>query len=259
MNRIAQLSEEPITAVGDLVESAKTVSPSTATEAESHAFFAPLHYERNYAYPLVVWLHGPQDSEDQLRRIMPLVSMRNYVAVAPRGTLAADVETGQGGYHWQPSADHIELAEQRVFECLELAQQRFHIDSSRIFLAGYAEGGTMAYRIALSHPRHFAGVLSLGGAFPTGDRPLRNVNQSRRLPLLLAAGRDSTIYSEAMVCRDLRLLHAAGMTVTLRLYPCGDELSSGMLADIDRWMMEQVCPSGSACRNATGRQTDQSC
>ena len=259
MNRIEQLSEEPFTAVGDIVETAKNMDIPAATEAESHAFFAPLHYERHYAYPLVIWLHGPQDSEAQLRRIMPLVSMRNYVAVAPRGTLAADVETGQRGYHWQQSADHIQLAEQRVFECLELAQQRFHIDSLRIFLAGYAEGGTMAYRIALNHPRHFAGVLSLGGALPTGNCPLCHVKESRRLPLLLATGRDSTYYSEAMVCSDLRLLHAAGMTVTLRQYPCGDELSSGMLSDIDRWMMEQVCLSGSVCHNAAGHQTDRSC
>ena len=45
---------------------------------------APLHYERNYAYPLVVWLHGPGDNERQLQRIMPLVSMRNFVSIGPR-------------------------------------------------------------------------------------------------------------------------------------------------------------------------------
>src|SRR4051794_19841644 len=52
------------------------------------AVFAPLHYESNYAYPLLVWLHGPGDDESQLKRIMPLISMRNYVGVGPRGTVA---------------------------------------------------------------------------------------------------------------------------------------------------------------------------
>jgi hypothetical protein len=39
----------------------------------------------------------------------------------------------------------------------------------------------------------------------------------------------------------LRLLHSAGCTVALRQYPGGDELTTGMLADINRWMMERVC------------------
>src|SRR3954470_13867118 len=51
----------------------------------AYATFAPIHYEKRYAYPLLVWLHGDAGSERELRQIMPLVSMRNYVAVAPRG------------------------------------------------------------------------------------------------------------------------------------------------------------------------------
>ena len=36
------------------------------------------------------------------------------------------------------------------------------------------------------------------------------------------------------------LFHAAGMSVTLRQYPCGDELTTQMLRDLDVWLMEQV-------------------
>ena len=49
----------------------------------AHATFGPQHYEPQYAYPLIVWLHGRGDDERQLLRVMPHVSMRNYVAVAP--------------------------------------------------------------------------------------------------------------------------------------------------------------------------------
>ena len=41
-----------------------------------------------------------------------------------------------------------------------------------------------------------------------------------------------------LVCQALRLLHIAGMTVTLRQYPSGDALSDSMLSDVDQWMME---------------------
>ncbi len=257
MNRIQQLATAPSIAADNVTESSKCVDIGLRGEAVCHALFGPLHYESAYGYPLVVWLHGPEGDEQQLRRIMPLVSMRNYVAVAPRGTVAADAETGQGGYRWRQSDDHILLAEQRVFECIELAKHRFNVAPSRIFLAGYAEGGTMAYRVALNHPRRFAGVMSLGGAFPAGDCPLRYLNEARRLPLLLSTGRDSTCYSEAMVCHDLRLLHSAGMSVTLRQYPCGDELAGNMLSDIDGWLMEQICPTDPVDRDATGQRADR--
>ncbi len=32
------------------------------------------------------------------------------------------------------------------------------------------------------------------------------------------------------------------MSVCLRVYPCGDELRTIMLSDMDRWIMEQVAP-----------------
>jgi hypothetical protein len=44
------------------------------------------------------------------------------------------------------------------------------------------------------------------------------------------------------VCEDLRLLHTAGLSVTLRQYPCGHELAPQMLADANRWIMEQINP-----------------
>jgi phospholipase/carboxylesterase len=61
------------------------------------------------------------------------------------------------------------------------------------------------------------------------------------VPCFLATARLSRCYPEQQVCRDLRLLHAAGCMVALRHYPCGDELTTAMLSDLDRWLMDQVC------------------
>ena len=209
----------------------------------AHALFAPLHYASGYAYPLVVWLHGCGGDERQLQRIMPLVSMQNYVAVAPRGIRLPDAEPSpRECYGWLQADDHIQQAEQRVFDSIELAQRKFHISPRRIFLTGFDSGGTMALRLAMSHPGRFAGVISLCGAFPTGGTPLGNLVAARRLGVFLATGRGSEKYPAAQVCEDLRLLHTAGLSVTLRQYPCGHELQPQMLADINRWIMEQINP-----------------
>jgi len=223
-----------------------------------HAVFAPLHYERGYAYPLIVWLHGPDDDERQLKRIMPLISMRNYVAVAPRGTVPSTTRTGHEAFAWCQTEEHIALAEHYVTQCVRSVRAEFNIAPARIFLAGYECGGTMALRLGLCHPQLFAGVLSLGGPFPEGFMPLGRLVEVRRLRWFLATGRDSQQYCPDKVCENLRLMYAAGLTVNLRQYPCGDELTTQMLADMDRWIMEQVVSGTTVASGSIGQQTGRS-
>ncbi len=243
MNRIQQLVDE------ELDQSALTHAPSIGlTDAserriefdDSYCIFTPKHYEQNYAYPLIVWLHGAEDDERQVTCVMPHVSDRNYVAVGPRGTAAA--ADGAAGYRWEQIPRQIATAETSVMASITAARRWLNVAPSRIFLAGYGDGGTMAYRIAMMRPDVFAGVLSFGGAFPTNWRPLANYHSARRMKVFLAAGLESDSYGEAGVGRDLRLFHSAGMAVCVRLYPCGDDLTTTMLSDMDRWIMEQVAP-----------------
>jgi len=220
---------------------ADAASCTTGSLAFPHALFAPLHYAPGYAYPLIVWLHGRGGDERQLQRIMPLVSMRNYVAAAPRGALLSDADSSERADCGWPQADAaLRLAEQRALDCIELARSKFHVNPKRVFLAGFDDGGTMALRLAMGRPERFAGVISLCGPFPTGGAPLGNLIAARRLGLFLAAGRAGRRYAPAQVCEDLRLLHTAGLSVTVREYPCGDQLDPRMLADVNRWIMEQI-------------------
>jgi phospholipase/carboxylesterase len=208
-------------------------------EAAPHATFTPIHYEPGYAYPLLVWLHTDASNEHELRQVMPKVSMRNYVAVAPQGSWKDSRHRGRHG--WRQATDMIEDAELRIADCIASAQRRFNIHPKRIFLAGHGGGGTMAVRVAWNDPARFAGVVSINGPLPNQQSPLRRVNELRQLPCLLATSRDSQSYPQSQVCDDLRLLHAAGCTVALRQYPGRDGLTKWMLADVDRWMMELVC------------------
>src|SRR5215203_5866783 len=126
MNRLVLVSDD-------------TVSASTVAGHENHheqlstrqrrtglgfdlpySTFAPIHYEPGYAYPLVVWLHDSDSNERELSQIMPLVSMRNYVAIAPRGT--CELKKDRGRYGWRQSADAIESAQSRIAECVAVAK-----------------------------------------------------------------------------------------------------------------------------------------
>ena len=227
----------------------------TAAGDTVQSLFAPLHYEPGYAYPLLVWLHGLHADERHILRIMPMVSMQNYVAVAPRGLPVTAAEEGRSGLGWQQTDEQIQQAEQRVFDAIEMTGRKLHVSPHRVFLAGCDCGGSMALRLAMSHPDRFAGVLSLCGSLPMGGTLLANLSAIRRLPMFLAVGRDSHGYPQTQVCDDLRLLHSAGVSVTLRQYPCGHELAPQMLLDVNRWMIEQVTTPNEATSAADTRRS----
>jgi phospholipase/carboxylesterase len=204
-------------------------------QAPPHCLLAPLHYEPNYHYPLVVWLHPAGGDERELHQVMPLISLRNYASAAVRGPAPL-----KGGYDWPQTLGGIGMAETRVADAVALARSRFNVHKGRVYLLGYETGGTMALQLALRNPGLYAGGVSINGPFPAKHAPLARLPQLRQSRLLISHCRDSETYPTDRICQELALFHAAGMSVTLRQYPCGDELTTQMLADVDAWLMEQI-------------------
>ena len=243
MNRIkigplAQLSSL------DIPQERRSIERSQCFESSGleYSFFIPMHYQPKHAYPLVVWMHSEKQDQEQLLKVMPQVSTQNFVGLAVRGT---DFGNAQG-FNWLQSPDSIESACQGVQSAIELACRRFTIHRDRVFIAGLDNGGTMAFRLAFSHPERFAGVASFGGSLPANLAPLSNWRNSRDLPVFWTQGRNSTRFPEANLCRQLRLLHIAGFDVTLRQYPAANETPSNAYADFNCWVMEQISKTGTA-------------
>lgn len=239
MNRLTTLAP-PVPFTPKRRELAKARQCTTPSHADIQTF-TPLHYEPNYQYPLLVWLHDDGGEARDLQRVMPLISVRNYVGVS----IAGESLGVRRGWGWQQSADSIVAAENKLADALELATSKFRIHQDRIFLAGNGVGGTLATRLALRNPGRFAGALSLGGQFPAGQSPLSMLAAARRLPLFIAHCRDSVRYPIERLCDELKLFHTAGLGATIRQYPCGDEVTTQMLHDVDVWLMERV--TGCVC------------
>jgi phospholipase/carboxylesterase len=234
MNRLSP-ALSPQSSITTQTRDHRPPSRAAARAAQPQCLLVPQHYEPNYSYPLLVWLHDAGGSERELHTIMRLVSLRNYVSLSVRGTRPL-----ARGFGWEETADALFAAQTSVAEAVAQARQRFNVHPRRIFLAGAGQGGTLAMRLALRSPELFAGAASLGGKFPRGHAPLARLDAARQSRLLVMHCRDSQTYTVEHVCGELSLYHAAGMSVTLRQYPCGDELTTQMLHDLDVWLMEQV-------------------
>jgi phospholipase/carboxylesterase len=198
---------------------------------------SPAHYVPKHAYPLIIWLHSEADNERQLINIMRHVSDQNYVAIAPRGPLT---EACGYTYTWSQAETAVYAARQYVHDCVRIAREKFNVNREHMFLAGLHSGGTMALRIALAEPELFAGAVSIGGKFPLGCQSLLRYKAAQDLPLLMMRGLEAEHYTEADVCEELRLVHAAHLQAHFRHYNCGDELRVPMLQDLNRWCMERV-------------------
>lgn len=183
--------------------------------------------EKAYAYPLFVWLSGTGKGDFRLSKVMPKISLRNYIGIAP------ELRSPANG---SPSEEQNEV----VFECLDKACIQYNINSSRIFLAGAGEGGQLALNLAMTHSDYFAGVISLGGEFPQNPSLMGDLRSVRKTPVFMAQSREDETYGESAFCDDLKMLHVGGFSVTARQYPGSEPLMDQMLHDIDVWMMEII-------------------
>ena len=196
------------------------------TAIGTEGMFVPTGYEPGYAYPLLVWLPDASRGRFDLGRTMSRVSLRNHVAVQP---LRAD----------DANADREAL----VWRAIDNVRDRVSINPRRIFLLGQGSGGTEAFRIACRHATAFAGVISIGGSFPLREGLFGRLEEVRRLPMLLCCHREAPAEVVGPTDSTLRLFHAAGAMLAMRIYPGRNDLSKTILADVNRWLMDEICGS----------------
>src|SRR5262249_14796352 len=82
--------------------------------------FLPTGYEPNYPYPLLVLFHGHGGSEEQILRLAPRLSRRNYICISLRGPeLLGPRADGRLGYTWGMDGHYDALLEDYVFRAVE--------------------------------------------------------------------------------------------------------------------------------------------
>lgn len=243
MNRIklSPLASSPVSEPTSQVASKNapfTFDRPVASSEQETCLFGPLQYEKNYAYPLIVWLHSDSQKATQLQSILPEISMQNYVGVAPQ----APVGNFQCGYHWDQDFDSIQTAQESVFDAIDVACKRFNIAKKRIFLAGLGGGATMALRIAMKQPEQFAGVIALNGPMPEGHSVLSRWKEARQLPVFWAHHKSSQgKTSAAAMCQNFQELFTYGfLNLVAREYPTLKNLENLAPREINKWIMEQV-------------------
>jgi phospholipase/carboxylesterase len=201
--------------------------------------FLPTGYEPRYPYPLLVFFHGQGGNEEQILRLAPRLSRRNYICISLRGPLALGARRdGRLGFTWGEGG-HDTLIEEYMLRAVEQTRRNYHVHSERIYLAGFGDGGTLAYRLGLTFPERLAGVISLNGCMPRQGGPLLRLPEIRGLRIFIGHGIANAVVPLSLAKADARLLYSAGLAVAMHTYPATHRLHPDMLRDINRWIIDR--------------------
>jgi phospholipase/carboxylesterase len=102
-------------------------------------------------------------------------------------------------------------------------------------IAGFSQGGAVAYQLALSDPRPLAGLLALSAYFPTA-RSIRLHPANRELPILVCHGSLDPVVPEDLGHQSHQTLLAMGYAAGYKTYPIGHNVSPEEIADVSRWL-----------------------
>lgn len=110
-----------------------------------------------------------------------------------------------------------------------------NIDSSRIVLAGFSQGGAVAYQTALSYPRPLAGLLAMS-TYLTRSHIIKFSDGNKALPIQIYHGTMDPVVPEVLGKQAYQLLKDKGYEVDYYTYPMQHGVCADQIADISKWL-----------------------
>lgn len=199
-------------------------------------------------FPTIVALHGWGANAHDLLGLAPMLHGGRALVLCPQGPLALPIGGGMYGYGWfplvpgtPPDAEAFFRGADALRAFLDQSVARYPIDPAKLVVAGFSQGGVMAYELALRQPERFAGVAGLSTWMPeplVERLPKRPEQQG--LPVLMIHGtRDDRIEIER--ARESReRMREYGAVITYREFEMGHEIRPEALRVIVQWLDERA-------------------
>lgn len=220
-------------------------------EVEPHQYLKPAGSVRS-ADAAVIWLHGLGASGDDFRPIVPQLNLPVDMAVrfifphAP--TIAVTIN---GGMHMPAWYDILtldikrEINEQQFQDSVDATTALINrelergIQSNRIILAGFSQGGAIVYEAALTCPNPLAGLMTMSTYFATHNTITPNP-ANKELPIHIFHGLHDPMVPEAMGEQARLALEKLAYSPEYQTYPMGHEVCQQQIKDISTWLQQRL-------------------
>ncbi|HLT25471.1 MAG TPA: dienelactone hydrolase family protein [Zeimonas sp.] len=197
----------------------------------------------------VIWLHGLGADAHDFEPIVPQLRLPSRLRVRfvfPNAPVRpVTINYGMPMRAW---FDIVELggarqdeagirASQRLLEALVRRENARGIDSSRIVLAGFSQGGAIALQTGLRYNETLAGILALSTWLPlhatlADERSAANAGA----PIFYGHGTHDEMVDIARARQSCAILESLGYRVQFHAYPMGHAVCPEEIADIAAWL-----------------------
>lgn len=200
----------------------------------------------------VIWLHGLGASGHDFYPIVPELKLAEGLGIhfifphAP--TLPVTINGGMVIPAWYDikainidrSVDTVQL-KNSANEVCELIHEQIArgIASNRIFIAGFSQGGAVAYEAALSFPQALGGIIALSTYFATKDTIQFNA-ANRELPVFIGHGNFDNVVPESLGQQALATLKGKGYQPEYQTYAMAHSVCNQEILDIGRWLQQRL-------------------
>jgi phospholipase/carboxylesterase len=201
----------------------------------------------------VIWLHGIGEGREEAKKIFSLMSPPGFRVVVPRAPLtpvtALDEQEHRTWYdlekanlHEEDEEDYRGISRSKSKVHALIASEAKLIDSKKIVLAGFAQGGALAIHAGLQCPLPLAGILSHSGYVALPDEYPRVISEANRnIRICAVHGRLDEVVPLEFAKARYRVLEKAGLDVELRVeFSLAHQSSEQSLFEMQRWFEDTV-------------------
>ncbi|MBU1468170.1 MAG: alpha/beta fold hydrolase [Gammaproteobacteria bacterium] len=198
----------------------------------------------------IIWLHGLGSDGHDFESLVPALSLLPTLKVrfvfphAPRRPV-----TVNGGMEMRAWYDIYEMTLERKVDmenidesCLQveqLIQDQINkgIAPNRIILAGFSQGGVIAYQTALHTKHMLAGVLALSTYLVNGDKvPEADACPNGQTPILIHHGLQDPVVAPVLATQARDILVSKGYSVAYQSYDMPHSVCPEQVLDISHWL-----------------------
>ena len=194
----------------------------------------------------VIWLHGLGASGHDFESIVPHLKLPNDLPIRFIFPHAPEIAvTINGGYRMPAWYDILEMNIERKIDEAQIQQSSDAvkaliereisrgIPSNKIILAGFSQGGAVAYHCGLSFNKPLAGILAMSTYFATW-KTLAIHPENKSMSLHLFHGTQDDIVLESMGLEARRVLIEKGFTPEYTTYSMAHEVCMEEVLDISK-------------------------
>jgi len=158
----------------------------------------------------IIWLHGLGTDGNDFASLVPQLNLADSYGIRFVFPHAPSIPVSINNGYVMPAWYDIlsfdvdrELDEEQLMESSKAIQALIDreiergIDSRRIILAGFSQGGAVGYQAALSYPEPLGGILALSTYFATAYK-VKIKPSNQHIPILICHGAEDTVVPEEL-------------------------------------------------------------